>query len=399
MLNFRDADHFDKYINFLGQAMDNIDPDDSTKDEHDVLLEIEDGLGLTSIRNISHTAFMKQNEIGWPTIEKIPDEHFINSLDFKSVLNSDLEVRIGDEIIHYINKDYLVRVDAEQTNVLEKFRGLSTSATFDDIRNVDIGQQYTTIQLLTDVGFVWEKRKPIPTPTGDLDLSNPWTGFRDPCSNPHLLSIRNIALYDGYLSISYAKFVIDFGDGTAPVTKYAQPSEVLEFTHLYSTGPGNYNIMINAYTSATSNTVVAQKVIPVTVLDGGCRKVEKNSGWYYKIVGNKAVSGNIYIHYTGGLFGGTFKMRMDATTRSMEYKDGQWKLVKATIGLHSLCSVKNVNCTQVGSLEATDEKNKKEFAEHRTWDSQFYWTTASCEHYIYINGTKHTLQVSMNSCP
>src|SRR5690606_27270525 len=79
MLVFRDTAHFNDYLTFLNDAIEK-NVNDSV-DEHDVLFEIEDGMGFNSLRNITHTAFETQDALGWSNLDDIPDEHYIRSSD------------------------------------------------------------------------------------------------------------------------------------------------------------------------------------------------------------------------------------------------------------------------------------------------------------------------------
>ena len=137
MLVFRDADHYFEYLDFLDDAIASIGKDDTLKDVHSVLQEIENGLSFTSIRRTTHEAFEAANLVGWATPEEIPDEHFISSTTAKSVLNLNLDVQIGDQIIHHINKDVVVNVDASATELLQEFSALPHNATMLDVMKVD----------------------------------------------------------------------------------------------------------------------------------------------------------------------------------------------------------------------------------------------------------------------
>jgi hypothetical protein len=168
-LVFRDNGHYDKYLDFLDTVIIPTDPEDSTFDEHAILQDIENSIGFTSIRNISHAEFMRQDAIGWATLEEIQDEHFINSIDLRSVLNSRLEVKIGNDLIHYLNKDYMVRVDARQSDLVNKYRGLGNGATIDDILKIDRYLQFTSVAKLTGDGFIYDRD---PRPLGEYHILN-----------------------------------------------------------------------------------------------------------------------------------------------------------------------------------------------------------------------------------
>lgn len=397
MLVFRDNAHYDNYIDFLDKAMASADPEDSTVDGHTILQDIENGIGFTSIRNISHTEFMRQDEIGWATLEEIQDEHFISGIDLRSVLNSRLEVKIGNDLIHYINKDYMVRIDAKQSDLINKYRSLGINTTIDDIRNIDRYLQFTTVTKLTGDGFIYDRD---PRPLGEYHIFKPFITFPEPCSNPKLATFKRLALTWNFEPGLEANFTVNYGDGSPVETKHSVASlggyEVPWFNHTYP-GPGTYNLTITGY--LLNGTYATQRVDQVTV-GGNCQKAEKSSDWVYMAVPaypNRAVGGRLSIEKYGS---GHNKMRMIAETRSLEYKSGGWKTKKGRIEVEAKCSAKNDQCNEMDLLQAYQLKgNSKDLLEHRSKNQNFWWNTATSNHYLTIDNTRTMLTLTITSCP
>jgi hypothetical protein len=398
MLVFRDNVHYDNYIDFLDKAMASADPEDSTVDEHTILQGIEDGIGFTSIRNISHADFVRQDEIGWATLEQIPDEHFLNGIDLKSVLNAKLEAKIGSDLIHYINKDYMVRIDAGQSDLINKYRSLGIGATIDDILNIDHCLQFTTVTKLTGEGFVHDKVGPVPL--GEYHILEPFITFPEPCNNPNLAMFKKVALHWNFEPGLEANFTVNYGDNSPVETKHSVASlggyEVPWFNHTYP-GPGIYTLTITGY--LLNGTYATQRSQQVTVA-GNCRDVEKNSDWVYMAVPaypTRAVGGRLRIEYYGSY---QHKMRMISETRSLEYKNGSWKTKKGRIEVEAKCSAKNDQCNEIDLLQAYQLKsNSKDLLEHRSKGEHFFWHTATSNHYLTIDNTRTMLTLTITSCP
>jgi len=397
MLKFRDDDHYDAYLQFLDRAVSlyAADSTDTVNDEHTVLQNIEGGLGFKSVRSISHNKFMEMNEVGWTTLEEIPEEHFINSADLRSTLSTTLDVKIGNDIIHYINRNFAVRVNENESGLIRQYHDLDENTTIDDLIRIDIGQRFTTIYELTGDGRIWEREL---HPLGEWNIFRFERTFPEPCNNPNLLKIRGIALKWNYEPGLEADFIVNYGDGTQEAKHSVYISdgyEVAPFTHQYP-GPGSYILTVTAYYNGQ---IAAQRTEEV-IVSGNCAIKEKNSWWHYAVASNdasRAVSGRIYIEFYTSRKN---KMRMIAETRSMQKKDDKWSLAKGRIEVYAECSAKDISCNEVDHLEAYQLKtNSKEFLKHRSRDSRFYWTTASSKHYITVNGVQTILPITITSCP
>jgi hypothetical protein len=398
MLVFRDNEHYDRYIDFLNEAIASDTLKDTAADAHSVLQDIENGLGFCSLRSIAHAEFMRQNVVGWSTLEAIPNEHFINSIDLRSVLNDRLELKIGNDLVHYISKDFVVRIDAGETSLINRYRSLGANATLDDVLCIDRWQQHTTVTQLTGEGFTWDKV--IPQPVGDYHIAKPYTSFPDPCNNANLVLFKKIALSWHFEPPLEASFKINYGDGSAEETKYSVPSlggyEVPWFSHTYPAA-GTYNVTIRAY--LMNGTYAANRTEEVKVA-GNCQVVEKNSGWRQQILTvypDRAVGGRLYVEFYGSV---NQKMRMISETRSMVYKSGSWTLKSGRIEVEAQCAARNDACAEIDLLQAYQLKgDHKELLEHRSKNQRFYWNMASSKHYLTVHEERTMLPIILTSCP
>lgn len=402
MLKFRDNDQYDRYVDFLDQTMTNSDSDDSTFDADDALLSIEKKLGFISIRSISHAEFMRKNETGWASAEEIPEEHFLQSLDLRSVLNKDLEVQIGPEIIHYINKDYAVRVEAKNRDIISKYRLLGGNITLDDILNVDILQQFTTIVELTGLGNIWDR--PItPIPLGDYNITRAYYSFPSPCENPYLVKFIGIScLWNAEPRGLEGYFLVTFGDGTP-----SQRIDIVPVLGGYGTGnfshvfqkTGKLIMTFQAYspTGAWRKT----KTQEIEVANSSCQPIEKKSEWRYKMAINNSdhmVGGRLYVEFYGSQ---NLKMRMIAETKSYVRKSGNvFHLGKGRIEVAAECSAKDEDCNEIDNLQAYQLKtNSKALLEHRSKSERFRWNTANSIHSLTVDGVVTSLPITITPCP
>lgn len=399
MLVFRDDAHYDNYLSFLDSLISNLNPNDTIQDEHSILQSVESTIGFTSLRNTTHAAFMNQNETGWQTLQSIPDEHFIQGPDIRSVLNNNLEVRIGNELLFYLNKDIAVRVDASKTALITQFKNQGSNATLTSVLAIDRYRQFSTVIQLTGEGGIW--RRITQVPLGSYTIFSSGVSYFDPCLNPYVVRFRGLMVswnaepgLEGY-------FMVNFGDGSPGQRVNTVPelggNGTPSFTHAFPNS-GTYNVTVNAYT--VSGTFLASKVFSVLAV-GGCTQNEKNSWWrYLTITGtpNRAVSGRVYLEHYGS---SNHKMRMIAETRSMQQKsDGSWKLVKGKIEVEAKCSRRNSDCNVVELLQVHALKNNsKDMLKHTSKGERFFWNTAESKHYLTIGGIRYELPITINSCP
>ncbi|MFA6057153.1 MAG: hypothetical protein WC756_03060 [Taibaiella sp.] len=399
MLVFRDSKHFDSYMAFLDRAEATITPEDETKDVHTVLQDIENGLGFNSLRKVTHEAYEVQDAKGWPSIEAIPDEHFINSPEMRSVLNNQLEVQIGSEIVHYVNKDIRVNIDADNRSLLDQYRKLAPVATLNDVRFIDPLLTGSSIQFLDGHGFVIDFGKgTVPKPTGTDFVVPPAAIPPNKCDNPLLVEFSGLGLRNaqGYFS-GYC--IIQYGDGTQE-TKYTSNNfgmpMVPNFQHAYPS-LGQYTITIKGYYSGGG--LVETRSQTVNVVAGGCAINFKETTWQYgHISSTVAWGGKLVMQNMGSNTG-----RVVAYTKLVrQNSDGSWSGFKGKIFTRLGCHAKQVgNCAnEVDYLQGEGyDNNKKDNKVHRTGQGPFAWETAFGQH-TYIDGNgEHTIWTQLNSCP
>lgn len=397
-LVFRDDAHYDSYMDFLSEAVTQGDPEDPNTDASSILQQIEGGIGFTSIRSETHAAFILQNETGWDTSEEIPDEHFLTNPILKSTLNPRLEVKIGHDLVHYISKDYAVRVDSRQASLVMNFRGMSPSTTISTILQVDPFRTYSSVYQLFGDGYVWVKEGPKPTGDWQIISSKFWTVL-EPCNDPLRVQFGSMYFAQYLVQPEQGYFVFHYGDGQSSgqiptVLSGFGGHGIAAHNHLYSS-PGNYTVEIDAY--LLNGTFKAQKFVTVSV-GSGCKMVAKDSYWQEKTVTaypNRKVKGRLYIEF----YSGNNKMRMIAETSSWEYKNNKWKQKSGRIEVDAECAVRADNCDETGHLYAYQLKgDHNSLLEHRG-APKFKWSTASSKHYLTVHESVTMLQINLSSCP
>jgi hypothetical protein len=397
MLAFRDSKHFNSYMDYLDKAEATIDPENETQTVHSVLQDIENGLGFSSLRKVTHEAYEIQDAKGWPSIDAIPDEHFINSPEMRSVLNGQLEVQIGSEILHYVNKEIRVNIDAINTNLLSKYRRLTPSATLDEVRFIDPFLSATTIEFVDrDGSLIVFGKGTQPKPTGTDFVVMPGVKFPDKCNNPRLaeffgLALRNASgLINGY-------FIINYGDGTTE-TKNSGGWPVPNFQHTYPS-LGQYTLTIKGFYPGGG--VVETRSQTVNVTATGCAISYKVQDWHYGYISSTvAWGGKLEMEKIGNNPG---KGRLVAYTKLVKQNsDGSWSGFKGKIFTKLGCHAKSVTdcANEVDYLVGEGyDNNKRDNKVHRTGQGPFAWETAFGQH-TYIDGNgEHTIWSELNSCP
>lgn len=140
-----------------------------------------------------------------------PDSFFIPFDAYRSVLNEDLEVSIGDSIIKYINEDIYVEIKKNNTELLEQFRDQNPIAF--------ISQDVTVHQLSLAAGCVYFT----------ANINGLFVGF-----SPQITSGTGCS------------YSWDFGDGTTSQSEAPQ--------HTYAS-PGTYivRLLINCFNGCSDS--------------------------------------------------------------------------------------------------------------------------------------------------
>lgn len=393
---FTDYNHFDQYMTFLGKTLENI------RDEHVVLQDIEDGLGFTSIRKLSHEKFQQQNLTGWASIADIPDEHFVVGADLRSVLNTSLDMQIGDEIIHYVNKDFAVVVKEGQNALLEQFKALNQEqATLDDLLSIDDGREYSGIMRLTGEGYIPMRG------TGIVGLHGPTSYLIGTCSDPGAFYFRDIYAFDGARVKCWLK--VDFGDGSpfgyySPVFSFGG-HKVENFGHTFPT-PNNvnhYDIKMYAYNNSNySGNTIAQKTVPLTItIPPSCHLVFKDSDWHYLNVPgtNRWISGKLVMQNIGGSTNP--RLRVVAYSRLIkQLANGNYGTFSGEMYVTLACDAKDpTTCSTSDQLVGDGwDSDDDEQTLHRTAASGAAWYNAGSTHGYKHNGTWYTLPINLSVC-
>lgn len=253
MLCFRDDDHYVAYEQYLDSVVSfsESNTDTALNDPNEMLESVESGLSFTSLRHNTEAAFNTLNETGWSTLAEIPEKQFINSISTKSILNANADYKIGDIITHYISKDYAVTIPDTATTMLNGLHGLSTTATFEDISNLDIIGEIMSIQELT-INALGRGTTLKTAGTAGVVISTGITVYPpDPC-NPKLIRIDNIRMAN-FTTPTKGNYHILWGDGNSTnVTSNGSTNSywLNNVTHTYATN-GNYTITIYGKIAST----------------------------------------------------------------------------------------------------------------------------------------------------
>lgn len=398
MLVFRDSKHFDSYMAFLDRAEATITPEDETRDVHTVLQDIENALGFNSLRKVTHEAYEVQDAKGWPSLESIPDEHFITSPEMRSILNNQLEVQVGNEILHYVNKDIRVNIDADNRGLLGQYRALTPAATLDEVRFIDPLLTGSTIQFIDRYGseIIFGKGTQ-PKPTGTEFVVLPAVKFPNPCNNPRLVEFNGLAARNASDYIQ-GNLLVNYGDGTQEMkhpTLTPSGWKVPDFQHTY-TNLGQYTLTI------TLNGGVDIRTKTVNV-GSSCAATYKIQDWHYGHISSTIAWGGKLEMEKISANSSNERGRLVAYTKLVKQNnDGSWSGFKGKIFTRLGCHAKQIgNCAnEIDYLQGEGyDNNKKDNKVHRTGQGPFAWETAFSQH-TYIDGNgEHTIWSQLNSCP
>jgi len=144
ILTFRDEEHFDNYYNYLADMSSKPGNKMNQKEFYDLT---EDKIGFLSLRKVTDEEFDIAAEIGWKSLEDIPDKHFLNGDLYRSFLNPKEQVKIGNKITRFINKTIAVTVPATSSVLVDVIERLPFSTTMEQVlRLQNIHQDDLTIE-------------------------------------------------------------------------------------------------------------------------------------------------------------------------------------------------------------------------------------------------------------
>lgn len=418
MLVFPDTNHLINYINFLDSVIDphnydSVYTDNGGEFDQDLLLQnVENTLGFTSIRSTSHANFLKLNDVGWDRPENAPEEHFIHSMDIKSILNTNMDVQIGTAIVHYINAHLCVNYDVSRTDLQSQYNRLPSTATLTDAINIDPMHLNSGVYWINDAGYklIWDRASNKPT-GGNYKIAN-FNYTAPDCANPHKLVFSGIELTvvvntNGVWSYipTKSKFMVSFDDGTTLGPIYSTISTggyanvmLADFNHTFTT-EGVHDVTLTAWNiTNTTNVADIQEVHQVTVKGAGCRKgINKATDDQFQYLsGGIAFSGKASIEDWGQFF--VQKTRVISETTSWVQSGTKWKEQKGVIWGNVAVGLLDKDCNYVRGTTGDCSGNKsKHILVHRT-DDEYHWTRVDTEHGMYVNGTWNYLAKPLYAC-
>ncbi|MDR2234658.1 MAG: hypothetical protein LBE92_00905 [Chryseobacterium sp.] len=248
MLAFEDEKQFTCYYNYLNTLI--ATPDDEM-DEDDFLAEVEQYVGVSSLRADALAKFEQKNAVGWSSYQEIPEEHWITSTALRSILNTNREVKIGGYILRYINPDFIASVKDSQPELLKKVEALGDNPSLEDILNLDLTREFISVtspKIYTrefgTIDFADAKGvRGTPVPLGRFSLSG--TVYQNfTCSNPGTVKFEGFTL--SHMAVPQrAKYRIEFNDGAGAYTEFTLgPNQYIlpVIEHVY---PGTTSMFYN----------------------------------------------------------------------------------------------------------------------------------------------------------
>ncbi|XZF14171.1 hypothetical protein ACTHGU_20525 [Chitinophagaceae bacterium MMS25-I14] len=406
MLSFRDPAHFSEYCDFLDSVIITGpgDPDTTGNDPNEILEGVESGLGgFISLRHITEANFQALNEVGWDNMESIPEKHFINDISIKSILNADADVKVGDKITHFINKDFAVTMSADDPTSLTNVHGLTEAATIDDISHLDPDATKYDIQLLSAVNLLPGN---VARTTGYPFHTNcrmAWTP--DPCNNPKKVQLDGIQLSvlgQAGITICDAYFNINWGDGTS--TNGSTSNQVLSgVTHVYPS-IGSYTITINGRATSpitTGNQWDDQLIIHVTVPNGCNYKLQRSwIGTQYTNNGmNRSFKCKAWIEQWTSPFG-VDKHKVGAYTESYLYTSNKWKTSRIDhVSVSYLTTEFASDCTNNWGDGGGSYPGNTTYAEASHTNPDYVgWFSIHSSHQIIVGSSTFTFDHDMKPC-
>lgn len=417
ILSFRDSAHVASYMDFLNASIStadaeaDVEPPVFQSDPDDVLLSIEKRIGFTSLRNTTEANFMAMNERGWEKLEMIPERHFINDLATKSVLSPRGDVKVGDKITHYVNKDFAATFSALDKELLAKLQELGPRATLQEIlplqqlsRNGDLKIH----PLSVTNALVWSQAKTTGYP---FTINGPVATTPDPCNDPKRTRLDGIQLsvVGQYgITLCQAYYEISWGDGTTSYHTSSGGVNGADLSNVYHNYPsqGNFTITIKAraiYPVSTGATWDEQKPITIAVPNGCNMNVSRTSStyWHYTTDGtNKAWSGKNWVEQYTNFFN-TPKHCTGAKTVAYKRDNGTWKEYKADRVVAQYWITKyasNCNNNWNGSGASWPHNSKTAETSH-TNNGHIGWFKIVSNHRIYIGSNAYSFDLETKVCP
>ncbi|SFN67194.1 hypothetical protein SAMN05421594_3762 [Chryseobacterium oleae] len=281
MLEFTDEKQFYCYYDYLTEVASTPNDDMS---ENDFLLEVEQVMGLNSLRADAFAKFEQKNAIGWASYQEIPEEHWITSNILRSILNVNREVKVGNYVLKYINPEFIVSVKADHSEVMKKVDALGDHPTLEQILELDPLREIISVSspkiLKREFGTVdFADAKGIrgtPIPLQIFRLSGTvYENFI--CGNPGKVKFEGFTL--SRLSVpQQARYRIEFNDGTNAAAEFMLlPNQYIlpAIEHVYPATNTTYHPTIKVksispYSNASAWNVVQTYNVYVRSMDQSC---------------------------------------------------------------------------------------------------------------------------------
>lgn len=281
MLEFRDEKQFYCYYDYLAEVAATPD-DEISEDDH--LLEVEQALGLNSLRADALAKFEQQNTIGWSSYQEIPEEHWITSSILRSILNVNREVKVGNYVVKYLNPEFIVSVKTDRAELLKKVEALGENPSIEQIIELDPAREIISVSSAKNIkrefGTVdFGDAKGIrgtPIPLQIFRLSGTvYENFI--CGNPGKVRFEGFTL--SRLSVpQQARYRIEFNDGTNAAAEFMLlPNQYVlpAIEHTYPATNTTYHPTvkvksISPYSNASAWNVVQTYHVYVKSMDFSC---------------------------------------------------------------------------------------------------------------------------------
>lgn len=339
MLKFTDQAHFNEYLAYLDalvmdepQTESQVDTDTT---EFDVkLLQVETNLSFNSLRAQLVADFEALNEEGFATLEEVPATHFIADAPSRSILNADLEYKVGNSVFIYYNANYLIEImgsDANTRQTVKELRGENSDELHPQVPrlpNVKVhglnGYQYFVGEARErrNGRFEYTSTDLEVQPTPDCQARTARVKATAVIINASTGDIRIARNMD-------ANFIYDWGDGNTITYNVSNFRTTQQFTYANAgvlNGGRTLLVTVTAVDANNPANVASAGTAEVTISNAACteRDLDAPRIWNYSNNGQWAFRSELKkrLRLNG-------RGRVTATTSSFKLDNGRWKSKKA----------------------------------------------------------------------
>jgi hypothetical protein len=391
MLKFADQNQFDEYLSYLDalvmdepQTESAIDTDSTEFDAK--LLQVETNLNFSSLRAQLLADFELLNQEGFVTLEAIPAEHFIPSSAYRSVFNTNLEVKVGTAIYVYYNENWLIEITDGSISSRDEIRALRKQFP-DELPTAIISMDNIEPKSLAGVKI---KRWKNGGTNLVLTIEPPT------CANP-LQRVIRADIIDRTFPTRFEWTI----NGNVIIQNVAAGQTSLTFTFPSS---GTYNISVeafNTYMGANASIFVANQ--SVTISNASCVDNMLTSTTQWNYCNGRAYSSFIRKYIPLTLFG-TTDTKYEAITKSYTWNGSVWQHKKierisvqlwaATRDPNNACSVLNSGFGAVWSSNARTAERSFRLGGISTQNNDLYSI-----HQVRQNNQNCSITRLLQSCP